>query len=97
MQYLVYGLSSILTSSAAATAVLQYAAALGQSSLTDVVTMPAVDLNGAVTSVSFVLGPGIPVLAEEAADDVLEPADVDFVNDIAARTHAVLTGARNHA
>ncbi|MBF4616066.1 hypothetical protein [Curtobacterium sp. VKM Ac-1376] len=97
MKYLVYGLSSILTSSAAATAVLQYTAALGQSALTDVVTMPAVDLTGAETFVSLVLGPGIPVLAEEAADDLLEPADLDFVDEIAARTRAVLAGTPHHA
>ncbi|MBF4616212.1 hypothetical protein [Curtobacterium sp. VKM Ac-1376] len=97
MMYLVYELSSILTSSAAATAVLQYTAALGQSALTDVVTMPSVDLTGAQTSVSLVLGPGIPVLAEEAADDVLEPGDLAFVDDIAARTQAVLAGIHNNA
>jgi hypothetical protein len=97
MKYLVYGLSSVLTSSAAATAVLQYTAALGQSGLTDVVTMPAIDLTGADTVISLVLGPGIPVLAEEAADDQLEPTDVAFVNDIAARTRAVLDGTRHHA
>ena len=97
MKYVVYGLFSILTSSAAATAVLQYTAALSQSALTDVVTMPAVDLTGARTEVDLVLGPGIPVLAEEAADDVLEPTDQDFLDDIAARTHAARAGFRHHA
>lgn len=97
MKYVVYGLSSILTSSAAATAVLQYTAALSQSALTDVVTMPAVDLTGARTEVDLVLGPGIPVLAEEAADDVLEPTDQDFLDDIAARTHAARAGFCHHA
>ncbi|PZE62902.1 hypothetical protein DEJ33_00145 [Curtobacterium sp. MCPF17_047] len=97
MMYLVYGLSSILTSSAAAAAVLQYTAALSQSSLADVVTMPAVDLSGANTSVSLVLGPGIPVLTEDASDDVLEPAHQEFVDDITDRTRAVLISARPRA
>jgi len=96
MKYLVYGLTSILTSDAATIAVLHYAAALRQSSLTDVVTMPAVDLTGAVTAVSLVLGPGIPVLAEDAADDLLEPTDGDFVREITSRTHAVLAGTLPH-
>lgn len=97
MNYLVYGLSSILTSSEAATAVLHYAAALAQSSLTDVVTVPTVDLTGQTTTVSLVLGPGIPILAEEAPDDALEQADTAFVNEIAARTRAVLAGSHDHA
>ncbi|MBF4591707.1 MULTISPECIES: hypothetical protein [unclassified Curtobacterium] len=95
MKHLVYGLTSILASSAAATAVLHYAAALGQSARTDVVTVPAVSLAGTQTSVELILGPGIPVLAEEAADDVLEPSDQDFVDDLTARAQAVRTGTRH--
>ena len=97
MKHLVYGLSSILTSSEAAMAVLHYTAALSQSSRSDVVTMPAIDLNGGNTSVSLVLGPGIPVLAEDAADDLLEPAHEKFVTDLAVRTRATLANVRHHA
>lgn len=93
MKYLVYGFSSILTSDAAATAVLRYTAALGQSALTDVVAVPAVDLSGMPTDTSIVLGPGIPVLVEEAGDDALEVQHQSFVNDVAARTRAALAGA----
>lgn len=89
MKYLVYGLSTILTSSAAALAVLHYTAALAEHGRTDVVTVPAIDLTGARTLTSIVLGPGIPILAEEAADDILEPADQPFVNDLTTRTHTL--------
>lgn len=94
MRYLVYGLSSILTSNAAASAVVHYAAALGQSNLTDVVTVPVIGLIGAPTTVTLVLGPGIPVLIEDAPDDPLESADTPFVTDIETRTRAVLTGTQ---
>lgn len=97
MKYLVYGLSSVLTSSAAASAVLQYTAALSQSGLADVVTVPVVDLTGAHTFVDLVLGRGIPVMAEDAADDVLEPAHQEFVNNTAARTHIVRAGTAHPA
>lgn len=97
MKFLVYGFSSILTSDAAATAVLHYTAALGQSSLTDVVTVPAIDLTGMPTDTSIVLGPGIPLLAEDAGDDALEVQHQSFVNNVAARTRAVLAGTRHHA
>lgn len=89
MKYLVYGLSSILTSDAAATAVLQYAAELGRHALTDIVTLPAVGVVGERTTVTLVLGPGIPLLAEEAPDDELEPTDRTFVTDVTTRIQAV--------
>jgi len=95
MQFLVYGFTSILTSTATATAVLHYAAALSQSSLSDVVSVPAIDLFGMPITVGIVLGPGIAVLAQDAPDDELETEHDDFVDEVTARTRAVQSGQRH--
>jgi hypothetical protein len=90
MKYVVYGLTSVLTSSAAASAVMRYAAALGQTGSSDVVAIPAVDLAGVPIAVEVLFGPGVPVLAEPAADDLLEPEHREFIDDLAERTRFVL-------
>lgn len=90
MKYVVYGLSSVLTSSAAASAVMRYAVTLGQTGGSDLVAIPAVDIAGVPIAVEVVLGPGVPVLAEPAADDLLEPEHREFVDDLAERTRVAL-------
>lgn len=90
MKYVVYGLTSVLTSSVAATAVLHYAVALGRTGGSDLVAVPAVDVAGVPIVVEIVLGPGIAVLAEPAADDLLEPEHRAFVADLTERTRSAL-------
>lgn len=91
MKYVVYGLTSVLTSSAAASAVMRYAVAVGRAGTSDLVAIPAVDIAGVPIAVEVLLGPGVPVLAEPAADDLLEPEHQEFVDELAERTR-VLTG-----
>ena len=86
MKYVVYGLTSVRTSSAAASAVMRYAVALGQTGSSDLVAIPAVDIAGVPIAVEVFLGPGVPLLAEPAADDLLEPEHREFVDDLAERT-----------
>lgn len=94
MKYVVYGLTSVLTSSAAASAVMRYAVAVGRAGTSDLVAIPAVDIAGVPIAVEVLLGPGVPVLAEPAADDLLEPEHQEFVDDLAERTR-VLTARRS--
>ncbi|PZE64755.1 hypothetical protein [Curtobacterium sp. MCBD17_021] len=90
MKYVVYGLTSVLTSTTAATAVMHYAVALGRTGGSDLVAVPAVDIAGVPITVEIVLGPGIGVLAEPAADDLLEPEHREFVADLTERTRTAL-------
>ncbi|MBM7476368.1 hypothetical protein [Curtobacterium herbarum] len=90
MKYVVYGLTSVLTSSAAASAVMRYAVALGQAGSSDLVAIPAVDIAGVPIAVEVLLGPGVPLLAEPAADDLLEPEHREFIGDLEERTRTVL-------
>jgi hypothetical protein len=89
MKYVVYGLTSVLTSSAAASAVMRYAVALGHAGCGDLVAIPAVDIAGVPIAVEVLLGPGIPLLAEPAADDLLEPEHGEFIADLDQRTRAL--------
>jgi len=93
MKYLGYGAATILVSDAAASAVLHYAAILMQIGGGDVVDVPTTDDHGAFAHASVVLGPGIPVMATNAPDDVLEGEDRDFVDEITGRVAVVLAGA----
>lgn len=92
MQHLLYGLASVLVGDAAASAVLEYAVALNQSRLSDLVTVPTVDVTGYPTTVRMLLAPGVPIMSEEAPDDALEPDNRAFVGELRARTVAVLAG-----
>lgn len=92
MQHLLYGFSSVVVSDTAADAVLAYAAALAQSGLSDLVTVPTVDLGGYPSTVRVLLAPGIALMAEPAPDDELETADAAFVAELRVRTVAVLAG-----
>ncbi|WP_146238535.1 hypothetical protein [Curtobacterium sp. MCPF17_003] len=90
MKYIVYGLSSVITSDDVAHALIHYAAVLAQASASDVVEVPTADLNGASTRTSVLLGPGVPILVEDAPDDELEQPQPDFVADMTARTRELI-------
>jgi hypothetical protein len=90
VKHIVYGLSSVVAADDVAHALIHYAAVLGQARSSDVVAVPTVDLNGTGTVTSIVLGPGIPVLVEDAPDDDLETPDPDFVAELTRRTRDVL-------
>jgi hypothetical protein len=92
MKNLGYGSATILVSDAAASAVLHYAAILAQTGGGDVVDVPTTDGDGFGVFASVVLGPGIPVMATNAPDDVLEDDDRDFVAEITSRVGVAMTG-----
>lgn len=84
------GASRVITGNAIAAAVIRYAAALSQSRLTDVVSIPTADCDGSSTTVEVMLAPGIAVAVEPALDDLLEPEDEAFIAEIGRRTSAAL-------
>ncbi|MCA5924267.1 hypothetical protein [Curtobacterium oceanosedimentum] len=92
MKYVNYaGTVRILTSDAVADAVIRYAAALHQSRLSDVVSVPTSDEFGCATTVEVLLAPAVALAVEPAPDDDLEPEGAAFLREIDARTGAVLS------
>jgi hypothetical protein len=85
MKNLAYGSWTVLVSDDVADAVLHYSAVLGQVRSSDVVDVPTVDDNGCAATAGVVLGTGIPVMATQAADDVLEEAHPSFIAEITTR------------
>lgn len=95
MKNLAYGSWTVLVSDDVADAVLHYSAVLGQIRSSDVVDVPIVDDNGCAATAGVVLGTGIPVMATQAADDVLEEAHPGFIAEITARlASAISDGSR---
>ncbi|ROP58595.1 hypothetical protein [Curtobacterium sp. PhB115] len=91
MKYVNYaGTVRVLTSDEIADAVIRYAAALHQSRLSDVVSVPTADVFGTASVVDLLLAPSIAVALEPAPDDELEPEDAAFLREIGRRTEAVL-------
>lgn len=92
MKNLNYGSATILISDAAASALLHYAAILAQTGGGDVVDVPTTDDDGLFAYASVVLGPGIPLMATNAADDLLEHEDDDFVAELTGRVALAMAG-----
>jgi hypothetical protein len=84
------GTVRVLTSDPIANAVIRYAAALHQSRLSDVVSIPTADDFGVASTIEVLLAQGIPVAIEPAPDDDLEPEGTAFLLEIGRRTEAVL-------
>ncbi|WP_182066949.1 hypothetical protein [Curtobacterium sp. ME12] len=96
MKNLVYGSSPILVADDVAEAVVQYASALVNALVSDVVPIPTVDTAGVPTETRVLLAPGIPLLAEDAPDDVLERPYPAFVEDLQLRTLEVVASAQRN-
>lgn len=90
MQHLIYGYTSVLVSDTVADVILEYAAALSQSRLSDVVTVPTTDFSGLPSASRLLLAPGIAMMSEPAPDDVLETEERAFVAELRTRIVAVL-------
>ncbi|PZF26306.1 hypothetical protein DEJ05_09050 [Curtobacterium sp. MCLR17_045] len=84
------GTVRILTSDSIADAVIRYAAALHQSRLSDVVSIPTADDFGVASTIEVLLAPAIPVALEPAPDDDLEPEGEAFLVELDRRTEAAL-------
>lgn len=92
MRRVYYASGSFLTSDAIASAVLNYADALTQTSGSDVVEFPIILPSGALGSAALLIGPASQ-LASSSEDSALdEPESVDLVKDLERR--ALLVGAR---
>lgn len=91
MQHLLYGFTSVLVGDAVATVILEYAAALNQLRLSDLVTVPTTDHSGYRSAVRLLLAPGIALMAEPAPDDDLEHEHRAFVAELRTRIVTVLT------
>ncbi|PZE94079.1 hypothetical protein DEI95_05395 [Curtobacterium sp. MCBD17_008] len=96
MKYVLYGFWSVMTGDAAAVVLLEYAAALNQAGLTDVVAAPAFDVSGTPVTAQMLLAPAVPLMVMPAPEDLLEPDDRTFVRDLRARTRAALAGHDPH-
>ena len=95
MKYLGYGAERILVGDAVASAVLHYAAILGETGGGDVVDVPTSDDDGVLAYASIVLGPGISIMSSSAPSDAMEHEDRDFVGDITGRVALVMAGKPN--
>ena len=92
MKHLAYGFWTVLVSDDVADAVLHYSAVLGQVRSSDVVGVPTIDDNGCAATAGVVLGAGIPVMATQASDDVLEETYPVFIDELTARIAYTLAG-----
>jgi hypothetical protein len=92
MKNLSYGSSAMLVSDDTAAAVLHYTAVLAMTRSADVVEVPTIDAHGAVSTADIVLGPGIPLIATPAPDDVLEEDHPVFVEELTSRVLLALSG-----
>jgi hypothetical protein len=92
MKYLSYGSSAILVGDDTAAAVLHYTAILALTNSADVVEVPTIDDQGAMSTADIVLGPGIPLIATPAPDDVLEEDHPVFVEELTSRVVLALSG-----
>lgn len=90
MKHLIYGTSSILVGDDVASAVLHYATILAQAGESDVVDIPTVAASGGAAHASVVLGPGVPVMAVDAAGEDTDDAAAAFVADLAGRVNLIL-------
>ncbi len=89
MQHLLYGFTSVLVADTVASVVLEYATALNQLRLSDLVTVPTTDQSGFPSTVRLVLAPGIALMAEPAPEDALEQEHRGMVAELRARIVAV--------
>ncbi|WP_144715193.1 hypothetical protein [Curtobacterium pusillum] len=98
MKNIRYGAELVLVCDAVAYTTIDYAVALAQSGLADRVTIPTFDAMGCDTTVTIVLGPGLPLLAQEAPDDELgedsswSEGTSGFIRDVSSRTESVREG-----
>lgn len=90
LQHLLYGFTSVLVADAVADVVLEYAVALNDSRLSDLVTVPTTDQSGYPSKVRMLLAPGVPLMTEPAPDDDLEHEHRGFVAGLRTRIVAVL-------
>lgn len=90
MQHLIYGYTSVLVSDPVADVILEYAAALSQSRLSDVVTVPTTDFSGLPSTVRILLASGIALMSRPAPEDALETEERAFVAELRTRIVAVL-------
>jgi hypothetical protein len=85
MKTIHYSDAVILTSDAAADAVMDYATALATHGTADSVSVPTVDEDGFETLVRVLIGPASQMVVEPAPDDELEPESRTFVADVRMR------------
>ncbi|MCE0459698.1 hypothetical protein [Curtobacterium flaccumfaciens] len=89
MHYLFHDRRALLTTSAAAGAVVEYSAVLQRAQRSDDVDVPAIDTDGFVVRERLHIEPTSRLRAVPAADDLLEDDDADFVADLAHRRAAL--------
>jgi hypothetical protein len=85
MKRIHYSDAVVLTSDAAADAVMDYATALATRGAADTVNIPTVDDDGFETIVRMLIGPASQMVVEPAPDDELEPESRTFVADVRNR------------
>jgi hypothetical protein len=86
MKQITYAGKSFVTGTDLADAVMRLTAALGLSSETAGVTIPAMDENGHITTADLVLGPATEVLAIAIESDQEEIVDENVVAQLDERT-----------
>jgi hypothetical protein len=79
MKNIRYDNTVILTSDDVADAVIEYAAALSSGDRSDTIEVPAIAVDGTMTTTKILIGPTSELVIEDADDDELELDDPTFV------------------
>jgi hypothetical protein len=91
MKHITFGDKSLLVGDAAADALLQYAAFLAGAARGDTVEISAVSSDGNEVTATFLLGPGVTMMAETANTKLPEPdnaAALEYMERAQTRTSA---------
>ena len=86
MDKLTYAGESLLTGSAIAHALIEYAQALAGTGEAATVRIPTVDQSGVPGSAEVLVGPASQLVTVRIELDLPEPVDADLVDDLVART-----------
>ena len=82
MKHVTYGEKSHFLGDDAATALIEYASALGNAARSATVTMEAVDEHGNTVDATFLLNPSTVLLIETSSSDLAEPDNTAAVDAV---------------
>lgn len=85
MKHVTYADKSLLLGDDTADTLIRYAAALTQHGTADSVEVKAISSDGDSVTATFLLGPGAPLMAETATNDLPEPDNSDVTTHMQER------------
>jgi hypothetical protein len=95
VKHITFGDKSLLVGDEVADALLEYAAALATAAHGDTVEIHAISSDGNEVTATFLLGPGVTMMAESAHTSIPEPDNADALEYIRqARSRPTVSPAR---